>query len=248
MRSLPALLPSAGLPPAGPLSAAPLAAGPLSAAPCSPALLPAALCLAGLLLALSPSGAAAQTPYKVVAPDGKITYTDRPVAAQPGMQVQALRRDAISAGAAAGPPLPADLRALQTRFPVTVYTTAECLSCDNGRRLLQGRGVPYSEKLVASEDDVAALQRLSGGRTLPVLTVGGQTLRGFSETDWLATLDLAGYPKESRLPRGWQAPAAEPLVARTPLVMPSAADETRGSSEPASPQAAPSPDTSGIRF
>lgn len=202
--------------------------------------------LAGLFLTLSTNGAVAQTPYKVVAPDGRITYTDRPVAAQPGMQVHALRRDASSASAAAGPPLPADLRAVQTRFPVTVYTTADCPSCDNGRRLLQTRGVPYVERLVTSEDDVAALQRLSGGRTLPVLTVGGQTMRGYSDSDWLATLDLAGYPKESRLPRGWQAPAAEPLVARAPAVVPRAPDDARVSSEPAFPQAASDP--SGIRF
>ena len=204
-----------------------------------------------LLLALSASasGAWAQTPYKVVSPDGKITYTDRPVTAQPGMQVQALKRDAISdavSGAVSGPPLPADLRAVQARFPVIVYTTLDCASCDSGRRLLQQRGVPYSERLVTTEDDIAALQRLSAGRTLPVLTVGGQTLRGYSENDWLSTLDLAGYPKESRLPRGWQAPAAEPLVARTPVVVPRAADEVRVPSEPAFPQA--SPDPSGIRF
>ena len=205
-----------------------------------------ALWLAGLLLALSTTGAAAQVPYKVVSPDGKVTYTDRPVAAQPGTQVQALKRDAVSGSVAAAPPLPADLRAVQVRFPVTVYTTGECATCDSGRRLLQGRGVPYVERLVSSEDDVAALQRLSGGRSLPVLTVGGQTLRGFSESDWLATLDLAGYPKESRLPRGWQAPAAEPLVARVPVVVPRAPDEARVPSEPAFPQAAPDP--SGIRF
>jgi glutaredoxin len=197
-------------------------------------------------LAFSATNGVAQTPYKVVAPDGKVTYTDRPVAAQPGMQVQPLKRDAISGSAAGGPPLPADLRAVQTRFPVTLYTTAECASCDSGRRLLQLRGVPYNERLVASEDDVAALQRLSGGRTLPVLTVGGQTLRGYSETDWLSTLDLAGYPKESRLPRGWQAPAAEPLVARAPVVVPRPTDETRVPTEPAFPQAASDP--SGIRF
>lgn len=236
MSTLPARYRSAGLSSVGSSSARPLSTG----------LSSVALKSAGLLLALSTAGAGAQVPYKVVAPDGKITYTDRPVAAQPGMQVQALRRDAISDSAAAGPPLPADLRAVQARFPVTVYTTAECASCDSGRRLLQSRGVPYVERLVASEDDVAALQRLSGGRTLPVMTVGGQTLRGYSETDWLATLDLAGYPKESRLPRGWQAPAAEPLVARTPVVVPRAPDEARAPSEPAYPQA--SSDPSGIRF
>ena len=203
-----------------------------------------------LALSASASSAWAQTPYKVVSPDGKITYTDRPVAAQPGVQVQALKRDVNSGavpGALSGPPLPADLRAVQARFPVIVYTTLDCASCDSGRRLLQQRGVPYRERLVTTEDDIAALQRLSAGRTLPVLTVGGQTLRGYSESDWLSTLDLAGYPKESRLPRGWQAPAAEPLVARMPVVAPRAADEARVASEPVVAPAAAS-DPSGIRF
>lgn len=217
--------------PTGWVSPRPLSARPWSA------------CLLGALLTAS---AVAQVPYKVVAPDGKITYTDRPVVAQPGMQVQALKPDAISSAAAAGPALPADLRAVQARFPVVVYTTPECPSCDSGRRLLQQRGVPYAERLVTNDDDAAALQRLTGGRALPVLTVGGQTLRGYAESDWLATLDLAGYPKESRLPRGWQAPPAEPLVARKPAVVPRPAEEARTTSEPAFPQA--STDPNGIRF
>ena len=201
-----------------------------------------------MLVALTTT-ARAQTPYKVVTADGKVTYTDRPVAVQPGMQMLALKRDTLSGavtGALSGPPLPADLRAVQARFPVIVYTTIDCASCDSGRRLLQQRGVPYSERLVTTEDDIAALQRLSAGRTLPVLTVGGQTLRGYSESDWLSTLDLAGYPKASRLPRGWQAPPAEPLVARPPVLAPRAAAEARVASEPVFPPAASDPN--GIRF
>jgi hypothetical protein len=51
---------------------------------------------------------------------------------------------------------------------------------------------------------------------VPSLTIGAQQLRGFSEADWVAYLDAAGYPRESKLPRNWQAPAATPLVERTP--------------------------------
>ena len=68
--------------------------------------LPVVRLSASLLLVLSAVGSLAQTPYKVVSPDGKVTYTDRPVSAQPGMQVQPLKRDAISGAAASGPPLP----------------------------------------------------------------------------------------------------------------------------------------------
>ena len=43
---------------------------------------------------------------------------------------------------------------------------------------------------------------------MPALTIGAQPLRGLSEADWTAYLDAAGYPRESRLPRGWQPPPA----------------------------------------
>jgi hypothetical protein len=76
--------------------------------------------------------------------------------------------------------------------------------------------VPYTERRIVSNDDVAALERTVGGRTVPSLTVGGQALRGYSVTDWTSYLDAAGYPRESRLPPGWVPPPPAPLVARTP--------------------------------
>lgn len=175
--------------------------------------------------------------YKVIGPDGSVTYTDR-APADANARVQAMRRDGTPAsiapaanapaantpaaiapagGAAANPTplaLPFELRALVARFPVVLYTTnQDCAPCLQGRSLLVQRGVPYSERSVNSDDDIGALQRLTGGRNVPALTVGAQALRGFQEQDWLSTLDLAGYPKESRLPRGWQAAPISPLVA-----------------------------------
>ena len=157
--------------------------------------------------------------YKVVGPDGKITYTDKPVA-NPGAQVQPLRQFAAPAPASAGPTavaLPAALRPLVERFPVTLYTSSDCTSCEAARKLLQQRGVPYGEGLVANDDDIAALQRLTGGRSVPSLTVGAQALRGFLDADWQSLLDLAGYPRESRLPRNYRVPPATPLVVRAPV-------------------------------
>ncbi len=182
--------------------------------------------------------------YKVVGPDGKITYTDRPVAAPPGGQVQPMRAGTAVAPPAAAP-LPLELRNVAARFPVTLYTSPDCQPCDSGRLLLQQRGIPFAERVVSSDDDTAALQRITNGRTVPSLTVGGQALRGFLDTDWQATLDLAGYPKESKLPRSWSAGPATPLVARAPA--PDAAQPARPA---APPPAALEPATagSGIRF
>lgn len=184
---------------------------------------PAPAALLALLCLLLAGPAAAQ--YKVIGPDGSVTYTDRaPVEA--GAKVQAMRRDgslaaaaaASAVGASSNPPvapLPFELRAVVARFPVVLYTTThDCAPCLQGRNLLTQRGVPYSERSVTSDDDIAALQRLTGGRSVPALSVGAQALRGFQEQDWQATLDLAGYPKESRLPRGWLAQPISPLVAQ----------------------------------
>ena len=66
------------------------------------------------------------------------------------------------------------------------------------------RGVPYAEKRVSTEEDIQALERLIGGRSVPGATIGPQVLRGLNMADWVAYLDAAGYPRESRLPRGCQ--------------------------------------------
>ena len=192
----------------------------------------------GLLLAAAPGWAQ----YKVVGPDGRVTYTDRPVVSAPGSQVLPVRRDAIAP--AREQALPIELRALTSRFPVTLYTSNDCPPCVQARKLLLQRGVPYTERTVSSEEDITALQRVSGGRIVPSLTVGSQALRGLMESAWLGTLDLAGYPTESRLPRGWAPVPATPLVARPPDTE---AATTRAPEPPAEPVPAPA-GTGGIRF
>ena len=168
--------------------------------------------LAGLSLVV-PSWAQ----YKVVDPDGRVTYTDRPPAPSAGARISPIRRDGtVAQSLTAGPELtlPLELRAVVGRFPVNLYSASDCAPCDNARRMLRTRGVPFAERLVSEDTDSEALERLSGGRTIPTMTVGGQILRGYAETDWQSTLDLAGYPRESRLPKGYVWSAATPLVAR----------------------------------
>lgn len=204
-------------------------------------------CRVGLMAALVLAAALpALAQYKVVGPDGKITYTDRPVAAPAGGQVQPMRAGTAAAAATNRAPLPLELRAPAERFPVTLYTSTDCSPCDTARQALVARGVPFSERLVGNDDDIAALQRLTGARTVPALTVGSQALRGYLDADWQGTLDLAGYPRESRLPRGWANPPAAPLVARA------AAPDVAARPAPPAPAQAPAPvaapPASGIRF
>lgn len=206
-------------------------------------------CSAAVLLAALPVSAQ----YKVVGPDGRVTYTDRPPADATAKVTDLGRRGSpVAAPPAAGESaLPVDLQRLVQRFPVTLFTAADCGPCNEGRQFLQQRGVPYTERVVANNDDIAALERTVGGRTVPALTVGGQALRGFNGSDWTSYLDAAGYPRESRLPRGWAPPAPAPLVARAPV--PAAQNPAAPPVAAPEPPPVPQPETTpeggtGIRF
>lgn len=157
-------------------------------------------------------------------------------------------------GAAATAALPFELRSIANRFPVTLYTAADCIPCVSGRNLLASRGIPFSERTVATADDVEALRRQTGQGRVPVLAIGTQQLPGFSESEWSQYLDVAGYPRESRLPGGWRNPAPAPLAA----VRPAAPVPAREPEPAESPIAAPAPmpvpalptadNPAGIRF
>lgn len=169
---------------------------------------------AGLLglATLGSLAANAQQIYRIVGPDGRVTFSDKP----PVDGSKAGTAPTVSmAGGEASATLPFELRTTANRYPVTLYTQPGCAPCDSGRIFLEGRGIPFTERTVTSNEDMEALQRLSGGLNLPFATIGGQQLRGFSEAEWGQFLDAAGYPKSSQLPPGYRRPAASPLVAAT---------------------------------
>jgi glutaredoxin len=170
---------------------------------------------AGLALLASTS---AQAQFKIVEPDGSVGYSDRPPVGG-AAKVIALSR-ATSASAAAAPLLPPELRTAVLRYPVTLFVTADCAPCDAGRRFLQQRGVPFTERNVVSEDDAAALERAIGGRTVPALAIGTQPVRGWAEAEWSAYLDVAGYPREARAPLAVAAGSAASSGPTTSLYRP----------------------------
>lgn len=181
--------------------------------------------------------------YKVTGPDGRITYTDRAPAPSQGTAVPLNGRAAAEPAAVA---LPLELREPQGKYPVTLYTlTRACDPCDAARQLLRQRGIPFSEKLVVSAQDSEALERLSGAREAPTLTIGSQVLKGLSGEVWNSYLDAAGYPRTSKLPPTYQYPAATPVVAvRDPAAARAAAARADATPD-ASRMPAPPP---GIRF
>jgi glutaredoxin len=175
---------------------------------CRAASSPAVLVAAALMLTVP----ASQAQYKIIGADGKVTYTDRAPTTNEG-RVSAL--GARAPAQAAEPDLPFDLRQVATKYPVTLYTVAgACEPCASARQLLRQRGIPYAERQVVTDEDSEALEKLSGGREAPTLTIGSQTLRGLAAEVWVAYLDAAGYPRESRLPGSYQYRPASPIVDR----------------------------------
>jgi len=201
------------------------------------------VCLPLLIL---PLAAPAWAQYKVVGPDGRVTYTDRPPASGSATVVEMGRKAAPEAPR--GPALPAELARLSQRFPVTLFTGSNCSPCDAGRQMLAERGIPYVERTVVSNEDVAALERTVGARTLPALTVGGQALVGYSAADWGSYLDAAGYPQASQLPPGWAPPPPAPLVARLPAAPRPTAAAPAPEPDEAPPAPPPAPPGNTIRF
>lgn len=204
--------------------------------------------LTGLALVLVAAGAMAQPIYRQVDKNGKVTFSDRAPSASTepaGQQGAAPPSSANTAG------LPYELRQVAQRYPVTLYSGDECGPCGAARTLLTTRGIPFEERTVKSNADIEALQRLSNQNALPLLTIGSQQLKGFSDVEWSQYLDAAGYPKSNSLPAGYRNGPVRPLVAQQAAPAPRAAAAPAPATQPAPPPASSEPTPSnpaGIKF
>jgi len=173
--------------------------------------------LAVLALSAAACAAGAQQVYRIVGPDGRVTFSDKPPVDPTVRAAPAATVPLGGSGGSGTGGLPFELQQVASRFPVTLYSGPNCGPCNAGRDFLTSRGIPFSERTVSTPQDVAALGRLLGeGRALPVLTIGAQQLKGYSDVEWAQFLDAAGYPKSSQLPPGYRPPAPSPLVAVAP--------------------------------
>jgi glutaredoxin len=163
--------------------------------------------LTALSLLLCAAGAQAQL-YKWVGPDGKVNYTDTP----PPPSAKQVETKSLSTGEVSTSDLPFELAGAVRSSPVTLYTGKNCIPCEDGRKMLSERGIPYKEKTVSSNEDIEHLRKIAGDSNVPVLLVGRRKESGFQRSAWNTTLSTAGYPEENRLPKTWRAPPAEPAV------------------------------------
>jgi glutaredoxin len=201
-----------------------------------------AIASAAAALAMLAVAGAAHALYKVVGPDGKVTYTDRAPSDTPG-RVTALKPGGLPAPEVQ---LPLALRQVIARYPVTLFTTTSCKPCDEARQLLRQRGVPFAEKIASSTEDREVWERTLGGPEAPAVRIGTQILRGLTPAEWNAYLDAAGYPRTSSLPLGYEFAAAEPLSPPRPTA--TARAPAPEPPPPAEPPAAAPDASSGFRF
>lgn len=161
-----------------------------------------------LLLAACMAHTAAFAQYKWTDANGRAIYGDNPPAN--ARNVKRLSEGGPEAAAAGS--LPYELRVAVERFPVTLYTGANCAPCDQGRTLLRQRGVPFTERTITYVEEVEKMKKDGFGSVLPIVVIGQQRQTGFDAAAWKLALDVSGYPEQSRLPADFKPAAPKPVI------------------------------------
>lgn len=200
------------------------------------------LCVTWLCLA---AAGQAQMVYRIVGTDGKVTFSDKPPVKPEQGKIAATGVGAAAAASTTG--LPYELRQVANKYPVTLYTAPDCGPCSSGRAMLSNRGIPFAERTVTTAEDSAALKRLVGDNSVPVLGIGGQRIKGYSDMEWTQYLDAAGYPKTSMLPAGYRQAPPSPLVMLADKPAPEKA-AAKPAEEPAAPSGPSPSNPAGIKF
>jgi glutaredoxin len=151
-------------------------------------------------LFLAATAAAAQQVYRWTDEKGRVHVTDTPP--PPGAKGV---RPLGPAGRAASTPQaggsePYAVQIARKNYPVTLYSTPGCEACSEARKLLNERGVPFTENSVNNEKQLEELKAAVGSNSVPSLVVGGTVQKGFEEAVYHRVLDAAGYPKTGMVP------------------------------------------------
>jgi len=80
--------------------------------------------------------------------------------------------------------------------PVRLYTHPQCVPCGEAKNLLSSRGVSFSEISADTAEGLAELEKVSGGKNVPVLVVGQSITSGYADTNFHKALDDAGFPRQ----------------------------------------------------
>lgn len=198
----------------------------------------------GLALLLCAAGASAQM-YKWTDAKGVVHFSDQPPPAASDRKVE---QKAFGGSGERGQ-LPYALAEAVRKSPVVLYTTPACTACDQGRTMLQQRGIPFAEKTVVTNEDQAKLAEAGGTGRVPLLLVGGAKRIGFDAGSWNDALNDAAYPKQKVLPASYQNPVAESAAPAPVAIERPPARDVAPDAAPSRPKTPPPSDTPpGFRF
>src|SRR3989449_10943170 len=103
-----------------------------------------------LVLALAAGAVAAQQLYRWTDEKGRLHVADTPP--PPGAKDVHRWRVTASSGAEGGSE-PYALRQARKESPVTLYTASDCEPCNDARKLLNSRGIPFKEVSVTERSE-----------------------------------------------------------------------------------------------
>jgi glutaredoxin len=163
----------------------------------------AGLIMVAVCIATASAPLAAAQLYQWKDAQGRMMYSDQPPPASvTNAQQKSFKGNLIESGESYA------TKTAREKYPITLYASACGAPCDQARKLLNDRGVPFSNKdTQASPDAQAELKKLTGKLSVPVIVVGSERIDGFETEQWNAALDRAGYPK-SAPPGSKPSPAA----------------------------------------
>jgi len=184
------------------------------------------ICLISLV-ALS-TLANAQTAYRWVDKNGKVTYSDEP----PPKEIKKVEERNIGGNSTIETSeLPFVTQKAAKDFPVTLYTSPDCGGdCNLAREFLNKRGIPFSEVSITTPEQGESFKKTFNASNIlvPSLSAGSQKQQGFLASGWGGLLDNVGYPSSA-------VPGKKPKV--SPAPEPTPATPSSGAAPKAPPAA-----------
>jgi glutaredoxin len=149
------------------------------------------LLLVTALMAIGIPAAQADTLYKWVDSQGRISYHDQPPPEGAGYRVE---QKVLGTGNKHKED--DTLAKVAEKYPIILYSAPDCGSCDLARLYLQKRKVPFTEQNLNTDPETQqTLKKKIGSLSAPTITIGDKVMKGYIESLLEGELDGVGYPK-----------------------------------------------------
>ncbi|MDO8596495.1 MAG: glutaredoxin family protein [Sulfuricaulis sp.] len=143
------------------------------------------------LMAIGIPAAQADTLYKWVDSQGRISYHDQPPPDGAGYRVE---EKVLGTGNKRKED--DTLAKVAEKFPVVLYSVPDCGSCDLARLYLQKRKLPFTEQNLNTDPELQqTLKKKIGSLSAPTIMIGEKVMKGYVESVLEGELDGVGYPK-----------------------------------------------------